>query len=58
MAFKVGSTTVIDSNADVVAERVDIDDATAETSFAFMKQKRKCFKGLANGFQGRINDGY
>jgi hypothetical protein len=34
MAFKVGSTTVIDTNAEVVAERVDIDGATAETSFA------------------------
>lgn len=34
MAFKVGSTTVIDTNAEVVAERVDIDGATAETTFA------------------------
>ena len=34
MAFKVGSTTVIDTNAEVIAERVDIDGATAEVNFA------------------------
>lgn len=33
MAFKVGSTTVVDDSANVVAAQLDINGATAETSF-------------------------
>ncbi len=34
MAFKVGSTTVVDDNGKVAAAQLDITNATAETSIA------------------------